>query len=245
MTNLQSLAIITTMRNEAKNLTELFKTYKNLCDSFGYVFQFVIVDNNSIDSSLIVASEKAINFQNVQVLSNETIGGYGSGLKFAAHRTNADFVMIIPSDNQYSFYDCHKLISEFIDFQVDGIKQNYFFTHRTLRLDSLYSRIRGIFWRHLVNTVFSLPPSLDPASQLKIVPRAAVTKLFFDDFFWDIENVLFAVQTNSAISVVPVTLHARKYGSSSLSGVLKGELTAMRNLITLLTRHWLNKHNYS
>jgi hypothetical protein len=45
MTNLQSLAIITTMRNEAKNLTELFKTYKNLCDSFGYVFQFVIVDN--------------------------------------------------------------------------------------------------------------------------------------------------------------------------------------------------------
>ncbi len=157
------------------------------------------------------------------------------------------YVFVVPSDLQFDKVDLMEMLKTFLDYSKESEykdKEVALFSFRKFRTDGGYQRLRGTIWRLVVTHVLGIDSTLDPASQLKIIPTPSLFKSINKNFLWDIEVLMWAINRVIDYRVVEVGFKPRIFGESSISNnPLKSVSIAVLGLVHL--SHKLKDSNSS
>ena len=228
------ITIISTAYNEEESLENFFEACNSIRKILEIEFPIVLVNNGSTDLTLTILNAFASRSRKVTVIDNPHGKGYGDGINAAIEKVMTPYVLILPSDLQFSAADATKVIKHFIELYNFKEQHLNILTFRKRRLDSIYNRIRGQIWKLFLRSLFRLPRALDPASQLKLICTDCCSNISESSFLWDVVQSISSCASASKAEVVPVTLYARAHGNSSLKGSpMENELLAFRRLMAI------------
>jgi glycosyltransferase involved in cell wall biosynthesis len=231
------IQIVSTMRNEAQNIPLFVEMIVSLRKESCLDLNAVIVDNGSTDETReVITSLGESPF--VKFLRNPVGSSYGAGIEKAIAGVTSPYILIIPADLQFERSDILKLL-RFFCAKVQSIEaadkvKVAVFTLRKHRTDGTFLKFRGQVWRKLVTWVLKIDSSLDPASQLKIIPTPQRFNAENRNFIWDIEVLLWAMEIVTDYEICEVGFKPRNLGESSISkNPIRASLLAIIGLVRL------------
>lgn len=233
------LSIISTAYNEEENIKFFFDECERIRQFAGETLPLILVNNGSKDHTLQRMKGQLSRVDNVRIINNPSGNGYGSGIQAALKNMSTQYALIFPTDLQYSTFDAKRVIDKFL--MLSSVEKSHIciLTYRYNRKDSIYNRIRGWLWRHIVCILLKLPHYLDPASQLRLICRDCSLNISEESFLWDIIQTKQSNEKISPTNVISVTLHPRIRGVSSLKRFMfRDEFFAFKKLLDI--RHDMN-----
>ena len=218
--------------NEEKNIRKVVSGLKkNQSDRFK--LDILIVDDGSNDNTYEVA--KQLNIDVVRLVFNVGIGAaVQTGFKFARQH-DYDGCVQVDGDGQHP----SKSIVNFIEYYEKN-KTNLIIGSRFIEnkgFQSTFFRRLGIrLIRHTIELISGVTVT-DPTSGLRFYDRSAIN-VFAENYPHDYPepvSIQIAKNYQLGISELPVTMHAREHGTSSIYGV-RNVLYMISVIINILLR---------
>ena len=240
------IEVVSTMRNEAMNIPHFIKMIVDLRAELSIDLRAVVVDNGSLDNTAdIISTLPTKTF--ITFLKNPTGSTYSEGIERAIAEVSSPYVLIVPGDLQFDEADILEMLKIYLEAVKDLDGQNTrlaFLTSRKSRTDGKFLKFRGSVWRYVVTRVLKIDSTLDPASQLKIIPTPREFISVSKNFIWDIEVLLWVIKSVTRYEVFEVSFKPRIRGKTSLPrNPLKTMSIAIIGLLRL--SHGLNRPNSS
>ncbi len=180
-------------------------------------YDHVVINDGSTDSTLFLCKEHGFNVVNVP--QNLGIGGgVQTGHKYALEH-GYDIDIQFDGDGQHDA-SCIEALVDAIDQGADLVIGSRFLTDdenfRSTRL-----RRAGIVWLSKWIRLFTGKAVSDPTSGFRACSRSAI-ELFCKSYPIDYpepESIVYALRSGLTVRDVPVTMHERQGGTSSIGGL--------------------------
>ena len=115
---MNSLSVIIPAYNEAENIEEVVHKCLQVCPGLTDRFELLIIDDGSTDDTAEIAQRLAARHDQVKLLQHERNMGWGSAIKTGLAHAALDWVIYIPSDNQFDPADIATLIPHTTDADI-------------------------------------------------------------------------------------------------------------------------------
>ena len=208
--NLKTLIIIPAY-NEAKNIIRVVKAVNNA----GY--DYVIINDGSTDNTIDICLENDFNLLNLR--ENLGIGGaIQAGHKYALEN-DYDIDIQFDGDGQHDV-SCIATLVQGISSGFDLVVGSRFVGMNNQFKSTTMRRV-GIRWLSLMIRVFGWGRITDPTSGFRACGRRAIA-LFGRDYPIDYpepESIISAQKHGLRVTEVPVVMHERQEGKSSIGAV--------------------------
>ena len=224
--------ICVTAYNEEANLQELIDRFLEISDMNEFVGNLIILDNGSTDSTWILLERlDALKILRYRAFSNL---GYGGGIKQAIAYAKADFVAIIPADNQYNFNDISDLVTKFAALNNSFGSGVALKGRRVKRKDPISVQILSFCYSLFVSLLIG--KRIKDANGLpKIFNKKLVVDLldrFPDNACFDAILLLELINKDITLVEYPVHFYERSSGKPSWSG--KRLIISFRMFVTIV-----------
>ena len=197
--------------NEADNISSVIK---NLAKSKIDV-DYVVVNDCSIDNTVEVLESEKANYLKLPV--NLGIGGAVQAGYIYAKENNYDIAIQIDGDGQHDPEYLDRLIEPILEGEADCVIGSRFVTNEGFRSSAL--RRMGINWLSFIIKLLCGVTVKDVTSGFRAVNRELI-ELFSREYAQDYpepEAIISCAIHNSIIKEVPVVMHERQGGVSSIN----------------------------
>lgn len=231
--------------NERENIGRMIEA---LADEFSKIknhkMELLVVDDTSPDKTYEVVSEKAKQYDWVNLLLNKGKQGlgkaYAKGFQYAMDKLNADFVMEFDGDFQHRPDEIGKLvekIDEGYEYVIGSryipggsIPTSWGFKRKFLSVvGNLVARVGLIMPKiHDITTGFKL------TKVSGVLDKIDLDHLYSNSFAYKVHILAAAIYGGAKVVEVPITFEAREEGASKL---IKNEMTETLKVIFLFQIH--------
>ena len=178
----------------------------------------ILVDNGSTDETGIVIERLAKTYSWVKPVTLQVNRMYGGGLHYGMLQSCADYIGMVPGDNQVHPTDVENVWKRLLQLSDETRSPQVFVKgKRTVRHDGADIRFASRFYTEYANLVLGLGVE-DVNGHPKIFHRSLLHHLpqeTMKTFTFDAQLLYAARQANWHIAEVPVTFLARRHGVSS------------------------------
>lgn len=211
---MKKILIIIPAYNEEKNIENTVEKLKDV-KLKNYKIDYIIINDGSKDNTLNVCKKN--NYNVINLICNLGIGGaVQTGYKYAYYN-DYDIAIQFDGDGQHDEKYIANLIYE--------IEQGYNmvigsrFVKKLSKFRSTSSRQLGIKILSLFINIFGNYKIYDPTSGFRAVDKECI-KLFQDNYpieYPEPSSTVDILKNNLKIKEIPVEMHERKYGKSSIN----------------------------
>lgn len=206
------LTIVVPVYNEGESIGEFLKELIPFCDKNN--FYLIVVNDGSKDNSLSIIDQYS-NREFIRVISHKLNRGYGAALKTGLLAVRTEYALTMDGDGQHSIYDVIPTLEFAEKSGADLVIGN-----REESTHKMYFRSVGkVIIRFLAKQLMELPVT-DLNSGFKLyrsdllfyyLPICPNTMAFSD-----IITLLFT-NTRQLVLEVPITVHPRRTGKSTIN----------------------------
>lgn len=167
----KTISIIIPFYNEKKNIPLILNDVKQkLLNSDKYIFEIILMDNNSNDGSDVIAKKEMDNFKNIKYFRLSRNFGYQSNIKAGLDKCTGDAAVQLDADGE----DDPNLIYEFIKEWENGYDVVYGIRKKRIE-PFLLSYMRNKFYSFLNKfSDINLP---DGAGDFRLIDRKVINYL--------------------------------------------------------------------
>ncbi|RHN19244.1 glycosyltransferase family 2 protein [Dorea formicigenerans] len=203
--------IIIPAYNEEENVERTVNAIQKSAQGFDYV----IINDCSIDNTRKICEEKGFNIVNLPI--NLGIGGaVQTGYKYA-YENGYDVAVQVDGDGQHDPEFLNTMADYLIEHQVDMVIGSRFIEKKGFQ--SSITRRMGIQFFSKLIKVLTGKKITDPTSGLRMIGRN-VMEIFSEDYPRDYpepESIVAVLRKNMKIEEIPVVMLERQGGVSSIS----------------------------
>ena len=203
--------IIIPAYNEEENIERTVNAIQKSAQGFDYV----IINDCSIDNTRKICEEKGFNIVNLPI--NLGIGGaVQTGYKYA-YENGYDVAVQVDGDGQHDPEFLNTMADYLIEHQVDMVIGSRFIEKKGFQ--SSITRRMGIQFFSKLIKVLTGKKITDPTSGLRMIGRNAM-EIFSEDYPRDYpepESIVAVLRKNMKIEEIPVVMLERQGGVSSIS----------------------------
>lgn len=203
--------IIIPAYNEEENIERTVNAIQKSAQDFDYV----IINDCSIDNTRKICEEKGFNIVNLPI--NLGIGGaVQTGYKYA-YENGYDVAVQVDGDGQHDPEFLNTMADYLIEHQVDMVIGSRFIEKKGFQ--SSITRRMGIQFFSKLIKVLTGKKITDPTSGLRMIGRN-VMEIFSEDYPRDYpepESIVAVLRKNMKIEEIPVVMLERQGGVSSIS----------------------------
>lgn len=203
--------------NEEKNISNVYKTIKEYNDKNEQKLDYVFINDGSKDNTPKILDENNLN--HIDLIQNLGIGGaVQTGYKYA-YQNNYDIAVQFDGDGQHDINYVSTICKPIIDRQAD-------MCIGTRYLDKTSSEFQSTFMRRLGKNIISgiINMSLhhkitDPTSGFRAANKRVIES-FAKEYpvqYPEPESTVSLLKRNYVVKEVPVKMHERQGGKSSIS----------------------------
>ena len=206
--------VIVPAYNEEKNILKTVNSVKSTKVK-GVTIDYIVINDGSKDFTKQVLTDNKLKF--IDLPFNLGIGGaVQTGYKYAYYN-NYDFAIQFDGDGQHDPKYLEMMFDELCDKELDMVIGSRFIEKKGFQSSSM--RRVGIRFFSLLIKVLTGHTITDPTSGLRMVGRN-VMEIFSRDYPRDYpepESVVAVLRRNMKVEEIPVIMHERGGGVSSIS----------------------------
>ena len=222
-----SLSVVIPAYNEEANIASAITNVHTVLQSIqGLDWEIIVVNDGSRDHTGQIAKRHAKKISRLKVVENRPNRGYGGALKAGFAQASKDFIVFVPSDNQFDFREVTKLISLQQDTDADivsGIRPGG-------GADPFHRKVNRWLWNTLVRALFGYLAT-DVDCGFKLFRRSILDKLSIPSNGAMIDTELYAGARARNMKIVEVEVtHLPRTAGSSTGANLKVILKAFKEL---------------
>ncbi len=211
------LSVIIPVHNEEENISKVVEEMVKELESEKIIYEVIIVDDNSSDSTAIIADGLAARNANVRIVHRAPPNGLGLAIRSGLKEVNADVVAIVMgdcSDDPKDVVSCFRKIQEGYDcvFGSRFMKGSLVKDYPWLKL--LINRLANNFIRSL----FLIKPN-DITNAFKLYRASVIREIMplqARHFNITVEIPLKAIVRGFTYAQIPINWYGRKSGVSKL-----------------------------
>ena len=225
---LTSISFFFPCYNEALNVGTLIEQAVKVGEDYGVDYEVVVVDDGSRDNSAEIVRNWSKKNPKVRLVQHPHNLGYGAALRTGLESCQKDLVFLTDGDNQFHIGDIEKLFSKIDSCDVVT-------GYRIQRQDKFHRRLKGMVWKWLSKTLFSLPVR-DVDCAFKLFRRRALKGLTLKSNQLLIHaEILARIKKNGfKIEEIGVTHHPRVAGKATATSF--GRM--IKSIIELFRLYW-------
>lgn len=237
---LGNVSFVIPCHNEEMNILPLTKSIN---DFFGkYVYEIIIVDDNSSDRTAEVTDELAKKDNRIRVLRRLPPNGVGRALRDGLQAAEGKYILIMDCD-------FHQIIPEF-RVLFDGIAGGADvvigsrFSRESVLINYAFTKILMNRFFHVLIVLFLNKNCRDISNNLKIFRREVAKNIVieYDDFAANAETGLKPLLLGYKVVEVPISWINRSIDMGfSTFNLFKTGPNYFRLLVKLVVRRWTNK----
>ena len=237
------ISVVVPCYNEEPNIPSLIKNLKGFFDE--YIYEFVIVDDNSTDATGDIAENLSREDSRIKVIRREMPNGVGLAIRDGISAATGEYILTMDSDFQHILPE----LTGLFDAAAEGadVAVGSRFSRESVLLNYAFTKIivnRGF---HILANILLRKHFRDVTNNLKLMKREVADKLELtsSDFAVNAETGLQPLLMNFNVKEVPISWINRSVdmGLSSFV-ILKTGPNYFFVLFRLLFKHWFgNKNN--
>lgn len=212
---MKKILVIIPAYNEEQNIKNTIEKLKNLKPIKQYELDYVVINDGSTDNTLNICKEN--NYNVITLINNLGIGGaVQTGYKYAYYN-DYDIAIQFDGDGQHDENYIKDLVFEIENGYNMVIGSR--FIKRLSKFRSSNSRQFGIKILSLFINLFGKYKIYDPTSGFRAVDRRGI-ELFSNNYpieYPEPSSSVDLLKNNFTIKEIPVEMHERKYGKSSIN----------------------------
>ena len=211
-----TVTVIIPALNEAGNIGKLVQEVRAIAS-----LEVIVVDNNSTDATAEEASDAGAKV----VIAPQRGYGYACAAGVSAAQ-NADVLVFMDGDYSFSPADLPLLLSPIFDGQADMVLGSRALGLMESGAMPPHQRFGNWLVSRLMNTLYGL--SITDLGPYRAVRRQLLNELNMQEmtYGWPTEMIVKAARSGARIVEVPVSYKSRRFGSSKVSGTVRGTVLA-------------------
>ena len=197
--------------NEADNILDTVNRVREQAQGFDYV----VINDHSRDDTLKICRDNGLNVLDLPI--NLGIGGaVQTGYKYALEH-GYDYAVQVDGDGQHDPADISRLLEAMKDDNSDMVIGSRFIEKEGFQ--SYAIRRMGIRYFSILIRLLTGKTITDPTSGLRMVNRSIIEKFAaeYPRDYPEPETVVSVLKDRKKISEIPVIMHERQHGKSSIS----------------------------
>lgn len=210
---MNNILIIIPAYNEAKTIRNVIREIRNNFDKA----DILVINDCSKDETEDILIEEKIEY--IDLVNNLGIGGAMQTGYIYAYKNNYDIAIQIDADGQHDPRNIKDILKPIEEDKADMVIGSRYVEKTLYRAGSI-RRIGMLFFQHLISLIINQKIS-DTTSGYRAINKEII-KLFAKDYPIDYPEVEVIVKLNKKgfrIVEVPVQMHARKEGVSSITPI--------------------------
>ncbi len=223
------IAAIIPARDEASSIGLVVKGLIDLKDANNkrIIDKIVVCDNGSADKTAIIAQQAGAS------VITQNRPGYGIACMTALTKTkDADILLFIDGDNAFRAQQAIPLLSSVangVDLAIGSRKLGRIEKHAL----TIPQQFGNWLAAYLIKLLWG--KSVTDLGPFRAISQQALQRLSMEDetYGWTIEMQIKAIQSNMAISELPVDTY-RRLGQSKISGTVKGTIGAGTGILSMI-----------
>jgi len=228
---LLSVTVIIPALNEAGNIGNLVQEVRAIAP-----LEVIVVDNNSTDST----AEEARAAGAKVVIASQRGYGYACAAGVSTAQ-NADVLVFMDGDYSFSPADLPLLLIPIFNGQADMVLGSRELGLMESGAMPPHQRFGNWLVSRLMNTLYRL--SITDLGPYRAIRRRLLNELDMQEmtYGWPTEMIVKAVRSGARIAEVPVSYKSRRFGSSKVSGTVRGTILAAWFIFGVTFRYaWKN-----
>ena len=225
------VTVIIPALNESGNIRQLVHEVQATVPA-----EVIVVDNGSTDSTAQEARQAG-----AKVVS-EPRRGYGYACAAGvAESQDADVLVFLDGDHSFTPSDLPALLAPIDDRRVDMVLGSRALGHIAPGAMPPHQRFGNWLVSRLMNTLYRL--SITDLGPYRAIRRQLLNKLDMQEmtYGWPTEMIVKAARSGARIAEVPVSYKSRRFGSSKVSGTVRGTILAAWFIFGVTFRYaWKN-----
>lgn len=211
-----SVAVIIPALNEAGNIGKLVQEVRAIAP-----LEVIVVDNNSTDST----AEEARAAGAKVVTAPQRGYGYACAAGVSAAQ-NADVLVFMDGDYSFSPADLPLLLSPIFNDQADMVLGSRALGIMESGAMPPHQRFGNWLVSRLMNTLYKL--SITDLGPFRAIRRELLNNLDMQEmtYGWPTEMIVKMARSGARIVEIPVSYKSRRFGSSKVSGTVRGTILA-------------------
>ena len=205
--------IVIPVYNEGKNIISTFDSlYKNISHKFNIIICFDFEDD---DTLITIENSKYKNFKNIFFKKNKSIGPH-SAVMTGILTSNADYVIVIPADDDYNSAIVEKMIDISIKEKYDVFCPSRFTNGGTMEGTFFLKKVLVVTANFLLKHLAKMPVH-DCTNGFRLFSRNVIDNIIIESSFgftYSIEYLVKAHRFGFKIGEIPALWKERKYGKS-------------------------------
>ncbi|MFH1505237.1 MAG: bifunctional class I SAM-dependent methyltransferase/glycosyltransferase family 2 protein [Candidatus Omnitrophota bacterium] len=197
------VSFVVPCHNEEMNVLPIIRGLSNFYSK--YIFEIIIIDDNSSDKTAEVAHSLAKEYKYVKVIKRLPPCGVGRALRDGLNQAKGEYILIMDSDFQHiipEMRDLFDAIAAGADVAVGSR-----FSRQSVLLNYPFTKIIANRAFHILVNIFLAKRCRDISNNLKILRREVVENLTieFDDFAANAETGLKPLLMGYKVKEVPIS----------------------------------------
>ena len=225
------VTVIIPALNEAGNIGKLVQEVQAIAP-----LEVIVVDNNSTDST----AEEARAAGAKVVIASQRGYGYACAAGVSTAQ-NADVLVFMDGDYSFSPADLPLLLIPIFNGQADMVLGSRELGLMESGAMPPHQRFGNWLVSRLMNTLYRL--SITDLGPYRAIRRRLLNELDMQEmtYGWPTEMIVKAVRSGARIAEVPVSYKSRRFGSSKVSGTVRGTILAAWFIFGVTFRYaWKN-----
>lgn len=202
-----NLSIIIPVYNEARRIGATLSKIKKYFANKKIIYELILVNDGSIDATLIVAKDFESQFTNFYIINFDKNYGKGHAVKSGMLVATGELRLFMDADSSVEIENIQDFSSEIINGSDIVIASIYMEKSKSLKV-SRYRRILGKISKFFVKKVLNLEVADTQRGFKLFTQRVAETifpRLSVDRYAFDIEILLLAKNLNLKVKELPVS----------------------------------------
>jgi len=236
------ISIIFPLYNERENIirynTDLFPIIDDIAQKTGEIFEFVFIDDGSLDDTVEKIREVTRNRTDVKILVHQRNSGMGTAIKTGLDSSRGDLIITMDADLTFRPVDVLKLIEKYRETDADCISGSPYLEKGLMEevtpFRLLMSKSVNFLYRMLLGGKITCVSPIFRMYRRSVLTRMNISSRNFEINAEIISKLLI---DGKKVVEIPVPLLKRKYGESKIN--VKKEV---KNYILLLYKIFKTKY---
>jgi len=236
MSNHVTLSVVIPAFNESRTLALCVANVLAIADA-SLVLEIIIVDDGSMDNSLVIAQDLARQHPQISVIAQPVNRGKGAALREGFRKATGDLVAVQDADLEYDPADLKRLLDPLIAGKADVVLGSRFLSSGTHRV--LY------FWHSVANRILTLLSNMftdlnltDMETGYKVFRREAIQRIAIEENRFGVEPEVVAKMARQRLRIYEtgISYHGRTYAEGKKIR-LKDGFRALYSIVRY-NAHW-------